>query len=176
MATCRWTTLRNRTGFRRGDWPTGVDAILVETGNDLLEMKLAVSAAKPTGLPIMTNVTFPQYGKMLLGTPVDAAYVTMSGMGVDAFGINCSTGPADMVPSIEWLNENSSHPTLIVPNAGMPNNENGRATYDMTPNSLGSAMSDILEKYPCVRAVGGCCGTTPDHVRVLRSVVDKNCK
>ena len=71
----------------------GVDAILVETGNDLLEMKLAVSAAKSTNLPVMVNATLPQYGKMLLGTPIEAAYVTIGGMGIDVFGINCSTGP-----------------------------------------------------------------------------------
>ena len=151
----------------------GVDAILVETGNDVLEMKLAVSAAKPTGLPIMTNVTFPQHGKMLLGTPVDAAYVAMSGMGVDVFGINCSTGPAEMVPAIGWLDRNASHPILVVPNAGLPANNDGCAVYSMTPDIMGAAMADIIGKHPSVRIIGGCCGTGPEHTRALRRVIDE---
>lgn len=152
----------------------GVDAILVETGNDLLEMKLAVSAAKTSGLPVLANATLPQYGKMLLGTPVDAAYETMAGMGVDVFGINCSTGPAEMVPAVEWLDRHASHPILVIPNAGLPKNENGRATYDMTPGIMAGIMAGMVGKYPNVRVVGGCCGTTPEHIRMLRRVVDEH--
>ena len=151
----------------------GVDAILIETGNDVLEMKLAVLAAKPTGLPIISNVTCPQYGKMLLGTPVDAAYVTMDGMDVDVFGINCSTGPAEMIPAIQWLERNASLPILIVPNAGMPNNEDGRATYDMTPDMMGKALAGITRKHSKVRIIGGCCGTGPEHIRTLRCIIDE---
>ena len=150
----------------------GADAILVETSNDLLEMKLAVSAAKPSGLPVMTNVTFPQYGKMLLGTPIEAAYATMDGLGVDVFGINCSTGPAEMVPAIEWLDRHATHPVLVVPNAGLPENENGRATYSMTPEIMGEAMADITGKYASVRIIGGCCGTSPEHIAAMRRVID----
>lgn len=151
----------------------GVDAILVETGNDILEMKLAVSAAKPSGLPVMTNVTFPQFGTMLLGTPVDAAYVAMSGMGIDAFGINCSTGPAEMVPAVGWLDRNASHPILVVPNAGLPANNDGCAVYSMTPDILGAAMADMIGKHPNVRIIGGCCGTGPEHISALRRVIDE---
>ena len=150
----------------------GVDAILIETGNDLLEMKLAVSAAKPAGLPILANATLPQYGKMLLGTPVEAAYVTLSGMGIDIFGINCSTGPEEMLPSIGWLDRHASHPILVVPNAGLPENKNGCATYSMTPGIMGGAMAGIIEKHSSVRIIGGCCGTTPEHIRTMRRVID----
>lgn len=151
----------------------GVDAILIETGNDILEMKLAVSAAKPTGLPVIANATFPQYGKMLLGTPVDAAYVTLSGMGIDMFGINCSTGPAEMMPAINWLDQHTSHPIVVVPNAGLPENENGCAVYAMTPDIMGKAMADIIGRHPNVRIIGGCCGTGPEHIRAMRRVIDE---
>lgn len=150
----------------------GADAILIETSNDLLEMKLAVSAAKPTNLPVMANVTFPQYGNMLLGTPVDAAYVTMDGMGIDVFGINCSTGPAEMVPAIEWLDRHATHPILVVPNAGLPENDNGRATYSMTPEIMAGTMANITGKYRMVRIIGGCCGTTPEHIGAMRRVIN----
>lgn len=150
----------------------GVDAILIETSNDMLELKLAVSAAKSSGLPVMANVTFPQYGKMLLGTPVDAAYVTISGMGIDTFGINCSTGPAEMAPAIDWLDRHATHPILVVPNAGLPENENGHAAYSMTPEIMGGMMADIIGKHPSVRIIGGCCGTTPEHIRAMRNVID----
>lgn len=150
----------------------GVDLIVIETSNDLLEMKLAVSAAKPTGLPVIANVTFPQYGKMLLGTPVDAAYTTMDGMDVDVFGINCSTGPAEMAPAIDWLDNHASRPTLVIPNAGLPNNENGRAIYSMSPQIMGGMMSEIISKHDGVRIIGGCCGTTPDHISIMRQIID----
>lgn len=150
----------------------GADVILIETGNDLVEMKLAVLAAKHTGLPIIANVTFPQYGKMLLGTPVDAAYVTLSGMGIDVFGINCSTGPDEMAPAIDWLDGNASHPILMVPNAGLPENEDGCARYSMTPDTMAALMAGIIGKHPNVRIIGGCCGTTPEHILKMRQVID----
>lgn len=152
----------------------GADAILIETGNDIVEVKLAISAAKHTGLPIIANVTFPQHGKMLLGTPVDAAYVVLSGMGIDVFGINCSTGPAEMIPAIDWLDSNASHPVLMVPNAGLPENEDGHARYLMTPDVMAGLMYDMLEKYHNVRIIGGCCGTTPEHIRKIRQVIDRH--
>ena len=151
----------------------GADAILIETGNDTVEMKLAILAAKPTGLPVIANVTFPQYGRMLLGTPVDAAYVTLSGMGIDVFGINCSTGPYEMTPSIEWLDDNTTHPILVVPNAGLPENEDGCAKYAMTPDVMAGLMAGIMKKHPNVRIIGGCCGTTPEHIRAMRRVIDE---
>ena len=151
----------------------GVDAILIETSNDVLEMKLAVLAARSVGIPVMANVTFPQYGKMLLGTPVDAAYVTIGGMGIDVFGINCSTGPAEMAPAIDWLDRHASHPVLVVPNAGLPENENGRATYSMTPDIMGDLMADIIRKHTRVRIIGGCCGTAPEHIRAMRRIIDE---
>jgi 5-methyltetrahydrofolate--homocysteine methyltransferase len=88
-------------------------------------------------IPLIANVTLDQYGKMLLGTNVQAAFTTVSDMGIDVFGLNCSTGPDEMTPSVIWLNEQNDLPLLIVPNAGMPLNDGGKAVYKMTPEQLG---------------------------------------
>lgn len=110
----------------------GVDALLIETSQDILEVKTAIEACHEAMIissitvPIIANITLDQYGKMLLGTPVQAAYTTVSNMGIDVFGLNCSTGPTEMMPSIRWLNEQEELPILVVPNAGMPLNEGGR--------------------------------------------------
>lgn len=157
----------------------GVDALLIETSQDILEVKIAVMAChdaiKKTGkkVPIIANVTLDKYGKMLLGTNIQAAYTTISEMGIDAFGLNCSTGPNEMIPSVQWLNEQDELPLLVVPNAGMPENQGGRAVYKMDPHEMAKAMSEFLEQYPKVRIIGGCCGTNPDHISFLRKVIDE---
>src|SRR5579885_598285 len=156
----------------------GVDALLVETSQDILEVKLAIEgcheAFEKTGkkIPIIANVTLDKYGKMLLGTNVQAAYTTVSEMGIDAFGLNCSTGPVEMVPSIQWLDEQGSLPLLVVPNAGMPENQGGRAVYKMEPKEMANVMADFLAQYPNVRIIGGCCGTNTEHISFLRKVID----
>jgi len=157
----------------------GVDALLIETSQDILEVKLAVegchNAIKKTrkNVPIIANVTLDKYGKMLLGTNIQAAYTTVSDMGVDVFGLNCSTGPEEMIPSIQWLNEQDELPLLVVPNAGMPENQAGRAVYKMAPEEMAKVMTDFLVQYPKVRIIGGCCGTNHDHISLLRKVIDE---
>lgn len=157
----------------------GVDALLIETSQDILEVKLAIEAChiaiKKTGnkVPIIANVTLDKYGKMLLGTNVQAAYTTVSEMGVDAFGLNCSTGPVEMVPSVQWLNEQNDLPLLVVPNAGMPENQGGHAVYKMGPEEMAKAMKDFLSQYDKVRIVGGCCGTNVNHIALLRKIIDE---
>src|SRR5690606_37610842 len=105
------------------------------TGQDVLEMKLAVEGCKRAmvkldkHIPIISNITLDQYGKMLLGTNVQSAYTTLSNLGVNVFGLNCSTGPVEMTPSVQWLCEQKEIPILVMPNAGMPINENGMAKY-----------------------------------------------
>ncbi|MEM2140441.1 MAG: homocysteine S-methyltransferase family protein [Nitrososphaera sp.] len=154
----------------------GVDALLIETSQDILEVKLAIEAChaamEKTGkkVPIIANVTLDQYGKMLLGTSVQAAYTTVSGMGIDFFGLNCSTGPAEMSPSVRWLAEQDL-PILVMPNAGMPHNEGGKAVYKMEPGEIADKMAEFVG-YEHVRVVGGCCGTTPAHIAQLRKVLD----
>src|SRR5437016_12887770 len=119
-----------------------VDALLIETSQDILEVKLAIDACHQAirnadrSVQIIANVTLDQYGKMLLGTNVQAAYTTISDMGIDVFGLNCSTGPVEMTTSVRWLDEQDELPILVVPNAGMPQNEGGRAVYNMTPTVM----------------------------------------
>jgi len=157
----------------------GVDALLIETSQDILEVKLVIEAChnaiEKTGkkVPIISNTTLDQYGKMLLGTNIQAAYTTVSDMGIDVFGLNCSTGPIEMNPSIRWLDEQNEHNLLVVPNAGMPENQGGKAVYKMTPEKMGDALGDFLNQYKKVRIIGGCCGTNPEHIKVLRKVIDE---
>lgn len=157
----------------------GVDALLIETSQDILEVKLAIegchNAIKKTGrrVPIIANVTLDKYGKMLLGTNVQAAYTTVSEMGIDAFGLNCSTGPVEMTPSIQWLNEQDDLPLLVVPNAGMPENQGGRAVYKMEPDEMAKKLGDFISQYKQVRIIGGCCGTSPSHIALLRKIIDE---
>jgi 5-methyltetrahydrofolate--homocysteine methyltransferase len=159
----------------------GVDALLIETSQDILEVKLAIEACHMAiakvakKVPIIANVTLDQYGKMLLGTNVQAAYTTVSNMNIEAFGLNCSTGPSEMVPSVRWLSEQDL-PILVMPNAGMPQNEGGRAVYKMTPKEIAEALEDLVNKYDHVRMIGGCCGTNPQHITELRRVLDANNK
>ena len=160
----------------------GADALLIETSQDILEVKLAVEAShtamEKTGkkVAIISNVTLDQYGKMLLGTNVQSAYTTISEMGIDIFGLNCSTGPIEMEPSVQWLNDQKHKPLLIIPNAGMPENEGGQAVYKMTPEKMASALDSFIKEYPQVNIIGGCCGTNPDHIEQLRKVIDKQKK
>jgi 5-methyltetrahydrofolate--homocysteine methyltransferase len=159
----------------------GVDALLIETSQDILEVKLAIEAChnaiektKPAmRIPIIANVTLDQYGKMLLGTNVQSAYTTVSDMGIDVFGLNCSTGPVEMEPSIRWLNEQNELPILVMPNAGMPQNEGGKALYKMSPKQVAKKMEDFVLNYKRVQIIGGCCGTRPAHISELRSMLDR---
>ena len=155
------------------------DALLIETSQDILEVKLAIEgchkAISKTNkkIPIIANVTLDQYGKMLLGTNVQAAYTTVRDMDIDIFGLNCSTGPDEMTSSVIWLNE-QDFPVLVVPNAGMPYNEGGTALYNMTPEQLSSKLQEFVKKYNHIRIIGGCCGTSPDHIYRLRKMLDLN--
>lgn len=162
----------------RGLVSGGVDALLIETSQDILEVKLAIEGARRAmetvgrTVPLIANATLDQYGKMLLGTPVQAAYTTVCDMGIDVFGLNCSTGPLEMNPSVRWLDAEGGHPVLVVPNAGMPENVEGKAAYKMSPGNMARALGEFLAKYGSVRIIGGCCGTGPEHIRAMREIVD----
>jgi 5-methyltetrahydrofolate--homocysteine methyltransferase len=157
----------------------GVDALLIETSQDILEVKLVIEACHNAmnktckKIPIIANTTLDQYGKMLLGTNIQSAYTTVSDMGIDVFGLNCSTGPLEMNPSVRWLDEQNEHNLLVIPNAGMPENDGGQAVYKMTPDQMGNVLGDFLNQYKKVRIIGGCCGTNPEHIKVLRKVIDE---
>ena len=157
------------------------DALLIETSQDILEVKLAIEACHnaidktkpPMKIPIIANVTLDQYGKMLLGTNVQSAYTTVSDMGIDVFGLNCSTGPVEMEPSVRWLSEQNELPILVMPNAGMPQNEGGKALYKMSPEQVAEKMQDFVLNYKHVRIIGGCFGTRPAHISELRRMLDQ---
>jgi 5-methyltetrahydrofolate--homocysteine methyltransferase len=157
-----------------------VDSLLIETSQDILEVKLAIEACHDAiqkvgnRVAIIANVTLDQYGKMLLGTSVQAAYTTVSDMDIDAFGINCSTGPVEMTASIRWLNDQDELPLLVMPNAGMPQNVGGKAVYAMKPNVMAEKLKDFIENYKRVRMIGGCCGTNPEHIVELRKILDNS--
>ena len=155
----------------------GVDSLLIETSQDILEVKLAIEAChmamQKVGrkVPLIGNVTLDRYGNMLLGTNVQAAYTTVCDMGIDIFGLNCSTGPEEMLSSIRWLDEQHGLPILVVPNAGMPQNVAGKAVYKMTPEQMTSKMREFVKQFTRIRIIGGCCGTTPMHIHKLREML-----
>jgi 5-methyltetrahydrofolate--homocysteine methyltransferase len=153
----------------------GVDVLLIETSQDILEVKAAIvgihKAFDETQiyLPIQAQVTLDTTGRMLLGTDINAALAILEGMGIAVIGLNCSTGPEHMREPIRILGENSTLPVSCIPNAGLPLNVDGQAVYPLEPEPFANDLYEFVTKHN-VRVVGGCCGTTPDHLRLL---VDK---
>src|SRR3954449_9535134 len=153
----------------------GVDLIIIETAQDILEVKAAVfgvrEAFKLTGrtTPIQTSVSLlPNGGKMLLGTDISAALATLEALDVDVIGLNCSTGPEDMRDAVRFLGEYSSKPVHCIPNAGIPHQgPNGETIFPETPEEISNVLGTFVERYG-VSIVGGCCGTTPDHIRAIK--------
>ncbi len=144
----------------------GADLMLIETMSDTYEMKAAVLAAKETGLPVFATMAFDQGGRLLTGGGVDAAVALLEGLGVDALGMNCGMGPAQMLSLLPRLREAASLPLMICPNAGLPRRENGRDCYDVPPEEFAAALRRMAEGGAWV--LGGCCGTTPGHLAAAR--------
>jgi len=152
----------------------GADLIIVETAQDILEVKAAVfgarDAMKETGrvVPIHTSVSLlPNGGKMLLGTDIHAVLTILNALAVEVIGLNCSTGPEDMRDAIRYLGENSPVPVACIPNAGLPlQGPNGETIFPEQPEPLSSTLQDFVERYG-VTIVGGCCGTTPAHIQAV---------
>lgn len=151
----------------------GVDIILIETGQDLLEVKIALQAAikvkkdlNNEDLFIQVQVTLDQYGKMLLGSSVEAVVAALSPFQIDALGINCSTGPKEMEATLQYLNHHSPFYISCLPNAGMPENIEGKAVYALKPDNFGHIFGSLVVEYQ-IDIAGGCCGTTPDHIARL---------
>jgi 5-methyltetrahydrofolate--homocysteine methyltransferase len=156
----------------------GVDIIIVETAQDLLEVKAAVFGAREAfkqcgrAALIQCSVSLlPQGGKMLLGTDIDAALTTLEALEVDAIGLNCSTGPADMRDAIRFLGEHCPVPVHCIPNAGIPHQgPNGETIFPEQPEPFAKTLEEFVTRYD-VSVVGGCCGTTPDHIRAIKERV-----
>lgn len=142
------------------------DLIVIETMTDIADARIALLAAKEnSNLPIMLSMSFEAGGRSAFGTDVESFARTVSGMGVSAIGINCSLGPVEMYPMAKKLVECTPLPVFIKPNAGMPRFENGRTVYDIDRARFCEAMANIHALG--VNILGGCCGTTPDYIRML---------
>ncbi len=158
----------------------GADLLIVETAQDILEVKAAVFGARAafasTGrtLPIHTSVSLlPNGGKMLLGTDIAAVLTTLHALRVDVIGLNCSTGPEDMRDAIRFLGEHCPVPVACIPNAGLPlQGPDGETIFPERPGPLAEALGEFVERYG-VGIVGGCCGTTPEHIRAIVERVGK---
>ena len=157
-----------------------MDLLLIETSQDILEVKAAITgchkAFEETGiyLPIQAQVTLDTTGRMLLGTDIDAALTILEGLGIDVIGLNCSTGPEHMREPIRILGEQSTLPVSCIPNAGLPLNVDGQAVYPLEPEPFANdAVSNSSTKYN-ISVVGGCCGTTPAHLKLLVDKLDQH--
>ena len=149
----------------------GCDLIVVETMADLLEAKAAVLAAvESTTLPVFATMTFGEDGRTFLGTTPAIAATTLSALGASAVGLNCSLGPVELAPLVEELAPHDRALVMAQPNAGLPRIQDGETVFDVGPNEFAQAMEAILDAGATV--IGGCCGTTPDHIAALRALID----
>src|SRR5436305_6877519 len=163
----------------RGLIDGGADLLIIETAQDILEVKAAIfgvrEAFKETGraVPIQTSVSLlPNGGKMLLGTDISSVLTTLEALGGDVIGLNCSTGPEDMRDAIRFLGENCSVPVHCIPNAGIPRQgPSGETIFPEQPEPMAEALGEFVERYG-VGIVGGCCGTTPAHIEALAEGVE----
>ena len=154
----------------------GVDAILIETAQDLLQAKSAVIGAKRAMksldffVPIIVSVTIETTGTMLLGSEIGAALTALSALGIDSIGLNCATGPTEMSEHLRYLSKYSNLPVTVMPNAGLPILGPHGAHYPLTPVELATAQLQFVNDYGA-GLVGGCCGTTPAHIQAVAEAV-----
>ncbi|HEX4250415.1 MAG TPA: methionine synthase [Pseudonocardia sp.] len=156
----------------------GADAVLVETVQDLLQAKAVVIAARRAmaaegrQVPIITHVTVETTGTMLLGSEIGAALAALESLGVDLIGLNCATGPAEMSEHLRHLSKHARIPISVMPNAGLPELGPHGAVYPLGPDALAEALAGFVAEYG-TRLVGGCCGTTPEHIRAVVQAVSE---
>src|SRR6266513_986673 len=155
----------------------GVDLLLIETSQDILEVKAAVAGIERLfteigrRLPLQAQVTLDVSGRMLLGTDIASAMTTLEALNVDVIGLNCSTGPEHMREPVRYLSEHATLPLSVIPNAGLPLNTGvGEAVYPLEPGPMATALSEFVKDFG-VRIVGGCCGTTPEHLSAIVNAV-----
>ena len=146
----------------------GADLIIIETMSDSYETKAALLAAKENSdLPVIVSCAYSEDGKLLTGASPEVMAAMLEGMGADAIGANCSLGPRQLAPVIERLLECCSVPVILKPNAGLPRVENGETVFDITPLEFARTVADLIKKG--VRVAGGCCGTSPEYIKLLTS-------
>ncbi len=144
----------------------GVDLIHIETMSDTYELKAAVLAAKEnTNLPVFATVIFDDKGKLLTGGDVPSVVALLEGLRVDALGINCGMGPEQMIPIVQELRAYTSLPIIVKPNAGLPKQKDGETFYDIDPNVFAEYLKTLVKEGACI--IGGCCGTTPEHIKAM---------
>lgn len=147
----------------------GVDGFLIETSQDVLQVKAVLDAIRDHNskdLPVMVSVTIDESGKMLPGTDLTALVAIFSSYPIASLGLNCGFGPKELRPYVNTLSKNSPFPVSIMPNAGLPQYEQGAVVYPMQPSEFGSLMGHIAKESGC-EIMGGCCGTTPEHMQVF---------
>ena len=173
----KFSTLRDAYELQaRGLINGGVDALLVETTQDLLQTKSAILGSKNAmtaigiSVPIVVSVTIETTGTMLLGSEIGAALTMLEALGIDAIGLNCATGPAEMSEHLRYLSKHSKLPISVMPNAGLPILSGDGAYYPLGPVELASAQAAFVREFGA-GLVGGCCGTTPAHIREIANTV-----
>ncbi|NCU27221.1 homocysteine methyltransferase, partial [Candidatus Nomurabacteria bacterium] len=145
----------------------GADLILLETFTDLYELKAALIAVKEnSNLPVLATMSFEENGTSFFGATVESMTLTLQALGADALGVNCSLGPKQLVPIVERLLRASSIPVMVQPNAGLPLFENGEARYDVTSEEFADHIKKFAEEGAVI--VGGCCGTDPGYIRLVK--------
>ncbi len=171
-AVLRDAYIENALGMLDG----GADAVLVETSQDLLQTKAAIVGAKRAmtkagrRVPIIAQVTVEQTGTMLVGSEIGAALTALEPLGIDLIGMNCATGPAEMSEHLRVLSEHARVPISVMPNAGLPELGPNGAVYPLRPDELAEALATFVTEFG-TRLVGGCCGTTPEHMRAVVEAV-----
>ena len=156
----------------------GVDLLLIETCQDVLQIKSALLASqeilenKKIDIPIMVSITMETTGTMLVGSDIASALTILQPFNIDILGLNCATGPVQMKDHIKYLSENSPFAISCIPNAGLPENIGGVAHYKLTPLELKMQLMNFIHDFN-VQLIGGCCGTTPEHIKYLSSIIDE---
>lgn len=147
----------------------GADAVIIETMGDTYEIKAAVLAAKENcALPVFVTMIFDENGRLLTGADIKTAVAMLEGLGVDAIGFNCGLGPAQMIPFVAEIRKWTSLPIIVQPNAGLPESVNGQTVYNVSPEAFADDMKKMAELG--VSYLGGCCGTTPEHIKKMISL------
>ena len=153
----------------------GADCLCIETISDLQEMRAAIIGIKEkTKLPIIASMTYDENGTTIFGTPPEAAVVVLESLGVDVISINCSSGPAGILPIAQKILSESKKPVMVMPNAGMPVIENDKTIYKMTPDEFSEYSKKFFQMG--IAIIGGCCGTTPEHISSIRQKIPRATK
>ncbi len=166
----------------RGLIAGGADALLIETAQDLLQAKCVVNAcldeleaagkSPTTDLPIFVSITIETMGTMLVGSSIEAALTALKPYPITSFGLNCATGPAEMAEHIAFLSRHWDRAISVMPNAGLPALVNGQTVFPLGPDEFAAAQKKFIEQHK-VNIVGGCCGTTPEHISALAKAIGK---